>query len=358
MLLCIAVLPLGSACVDAPHSELADDESLQFFRTGAWLDEANQEWHVPIHGWIYEPQDSTVRKKLFRTVLKKRYDLDPSAQTEANFTRRLNLMIADNERGKRIVVTVAGRDYALPDSGPNGHFATTLKIPAADVGKHADDGVLRYSAVTRDGDTRSFSGEVLLVEPTGLSIISDIDDTVKISDVSDRRSLLENTFLLDFRAVPGMAPLYREWSETGVSVHFVSSSPWQLYAPLEEWLDASGFPRSPMTLKSVRFRDETLFNLFKDGTETKPEAIEPILRRYSGRKFVLVGDSGEQDPEVYSALMRKYPDQVLGVYIRNVTGESARGARLASVFEGIDPDRWRLFEDPRTLTLPTEKPGR
>ena len=102
----------------------------------------------------------------------------------------------------------------------------------------------------------------------------------------------------------------------------------------------------------VRFRDETLVDLFKKGTETKPAAIEKILDRYPDREFVLVGDSGEQDPEVYAYLLRNRPDQILKIYIRNVTQESADNERFATVFEDIDSDRWQLFDDPKTLTLP------
>jgi phosphatidate phosphatase APP1 len=134
--------------------------------------------------------------------------------------------------------------------------------------------------------------------------------------------------------------------------HFVSSSPWQLYEPLREFLDDAGFPPAGINLKAVRFRDETLFDLFKKGTETKPGIIEGILETYSGRQFILVGDSGEQDPEVYAELIRNYPDQVLKVYIRNVTEESADNDRFTAVFEDIDASDWTLFEDPLTLQLP------
>ena len=103
----------------------------------------------------------------------------------------------------------------------------------------------------------------------------------------------------------------------------------------------------------MRFRDETLLDLFKKGTETKPAVIEKILATYPGRKFVLVGDSGEHDPEVYAALLRKFPDRVLKVFIRNVTQETADNERFADVFENIDEDRWHLFNDPRDLRFPS-----
>jgi len=327
-------------------SGLNEDENLVLFRTAGWLDQDSQEWHLPIHGWVYEPQDSSARKALFETVLEEQFDLVPDDKTESNLERRLNLLIADNERGKTLVANLAGRDYTLPPSAENGQFAKTITVPAADLAEWVVDGHVEY----RVGPV---AGEVRLVEPVGLSVISDIDDTVKISDVTDKTSLLEHTFLLDFMAAPGMADTYRDWSSGDVSYHFVSSSPWQLYSPLTEFLDDEGFPWATLSLKAVRFRDETLLDLFKKGTETKPAAIKKVLAAYPDRDFVLVGDSGEQDPEVYAALIREFPEQIKKIYIRNVTAEEADNDRFTAVFGDVDPDRWSLFVDPAGLELPS-----
>lgn len=330
-------------------SDIADDEHVVLFKTTAWFDEKLQQWQVPIHGWIYEPQDSAARKEVFTKILKEEYGLETKAETAGNFARRLNLLIADNERGKTIVVDIAGRIVQLPPSAANGHFETTLTFPAAEIEEYADENVVRFSAVTGDDDQRSFEGEVRLVGPVGLSIISDIDDTVKISNVTDLRQLLEYTFFLDFVSVPGMASLYCDWVDQDVSLHFVSSSPWQLYSPLNEFMHDEGFPWSSLNLKLVRFRDETLLDLFKKGTETKPLFIKQILNAYPNRNFVLVGDSGEQDPEVYARLIQEFPERILKIYIRNVTSESPDNERFAAVFDGIEDERWQLFEDPETV---------
>ena len=67
---------------------------------------------------------------------------------------------------------------------------------------------------------------------------------------------------------------------------------------------------------------------------------------------MLVGDSGEQDPEVYAELANERPDQILRIYIRNVTDESAENERFTTLFDGIDSDRWQLFDTPQGLALP------
>ena len=345
VLLAVLVLRANAASREPGYSNVAMDEAIEFFRTAAWFDETKQEWRVPVHGWVYQPEDSSVRKSLFASIMQREFGLAPTAETEDNFSRRINLMIADNERGRRIVISIAGRTIRLPESAPNGHFSTTVTLKASELAEFADDKAIQYSAVLPPDDDRVIAGEVLLVAPDGLSVISDIDDTVKISNVTDRRGLLENTFLLDFAAVPGMAAIYKQWADQGISVHFVSSSPWQLYAPLDEFLTAAGFPTATLSLKVVRFRDKTLFDLFKKGTETKPEAIENILTRWPARKFILVGDSGEQDPEVYAALLRKFPAQIQKIYLRNVTNASPDDDRFLAVFDGLDADRWQLFDD-------------
>ena len=333
-------------------SDIKADESVVFFRTSGWLDTERQQWHLRVHGWIYEPEDSVVRKAAFRKILKRKYELDVTEQTEDNFSERVNLIIADNERGKTIVVRLAGGIYELPESANNGHFEDIIVIPADAVDPYVRDGFLRYSAVTRKSESRTFEGVIRLVAPRGLSVISDIDDTVKVSNVGDRRGLLENTFLLDFKPAPGMAATYRNWTPVVTSFHYVSSSPWQLYQPLQTFLDRNRFPWATFSLKAVRFRDETLFDLFKKGTETKPAQLVEILDRYPDRQFVLVGDSGEQDPEVYAGLMRDRPDQVLSIFIRNVSAETSDSERFQAAFSGLDADDWVLFDNPATLSLP------
>ena len=100
----------------------------------------------------------------------------------------------------------------------------------------------------------------------------------------------------------------------------------------------------------MRFKDATILDLFEEGQVTKPRQIEPILDAFPGRDFLLVGDSGEGDPEVYGALARDRPGQIRHVYVRNVTGEDRTATRFRDAFAGVPDDRWTLFEDPAELT--------
>ena len=97
----------------------------------------------------------------------------------------------------------------------------------------------------------TFAGVVHFPSPQGVSVISDIDDTIKISEVKDRKLLLQNTFFRPFQAVPGVPDKYRQWAEAGVAFSSVSASPWQLYDPLANFFRQVGFPHATFHLKRV-----------------------------------------------------------------------------------------------------------
>jgi len=192
-------------------------------------------------------------------------------------------------------------------------------------------------------DQRRFTGKVQLLTPEGLSVISDIDDTIKVSIVTDKRELLANTFLREFREVPGMARAYGRWAEAGAAFHYVSSSPWQLYPALSTFMARTGFPPGAFHLKSFRLKDRTFFDLFAAPEDTKIPTIESILAAYPGRRFVLVGDSGEKDPEVYGTIARRHRGQVAHVFIRDVSPQNEQGERFAAAFSGFPESSWTVF---------------
>lgn len=333
------------------NEDIQPDEQVVFFNTAGWRADNGDngaDWNLPIHGWIFEPEDSVVRKSVVAEALDEIFDISIEAAHVRNFDRRVNLFLADNERGKHITIELGGQRFTLPESTPSGHFSRQLRLPARAVEPLSDaDGWVHFRTIAPDG--RRFEGRVQLIEPRGLSVISDIDDTVKITDVTHRRALLENTFLRDFRAVPGMVEKYAEWAARDVRFHFVSSSPWQLYPPLCEFMQRAGFPEATYALKAIRFTDRSLLNLFRSGTETKPAQIEPLLHAYPHRRFVLIGDSGEEDAAVYAMLMRRYPDQIVACYIRVVGPAGVSRDSVPS--SGTNARQCVLFSDPSTLAI-------
>ena len=331
-------------------SNISAKERVVFFTTHSWYDAKSHTWNVPIHGRVYEFENRRIVRAVFTELLQRKYGLKANDHTEENYLYRTKLLTADNESGKRIVVKLCGKRYVLPKTQANGHFKATIAVPADTANKLASNGTLDYELVLRPNIKRSFIGKSILVEDEGVSIISDIDDTIKLSYVTDHKKLFESSFFNDFEPVAGMPELYQQWLQQGASFHYVSSSPWQLYEPLDEFLNDYAFPMATMSLKMVRFKDETFFNLFKSATKTKPQAIDAIIKHYQNRKFVLIGDSGEKDAQVYAEIAKSYPDHIAKIYIRNVDGSELESIYKV-IFDGLPQNLWQIFHRPEEISL-------
>ena len=202
---------------------------------------------------------------------------------------------------------------------------------------------VRYAIHSKYEVATPLSGLVRLIDDIGISVISDIDDTVKHTQVTTRKDMLANTFLHEFATVPGMVELYQKWHDQGAAFHYVTSSPWQLFEPLSELFHQKGLPDGSFHMKSVRFRDPTVLQLFIARRWGKRKAIRQLLRTFPQRKFVMVGDSGEKDPETYGVMARQFPDQVIKIFIRDLGGKKSSEQRYAKAFQGVSEDKWARF---------------
>ncbi|KAJ2391648.1 hypothetical protein GGI05_002883 [Coemansia sp. RSA 2603] len=168
-------------------------------------------------------------------------------------------------------------------------------------------------------ENRIVSGLAHLVEPIGVSIVSDIDDTIKASNITaEKRIVLETVFAKPLKAVPGMAELYRQWFDMGCEFHYVSNSPWQLYPSLDDFFHKNRFPPGSAHLRSFDPNDLLSISNYTGTPQLKRDTIEQLFRTFPERKYVLVGDCGEHDLETYTDLARRFPGRVLRIYIRDV----------------------------------------
>jgi phosphatidate phosphatase APP1 len=162
-----------------------------------------------------------------------------------------------------------------------------------------------------------------------LGVISDIDDTVVETGVTNRLAMARTVFLRNAHTrlpFEGVAAFYEALHQGRDGrrrnpVFFVSGSPWNLYDLLAEFMDLHDIPRGPILLRDFGVDSRKL--LKADTREHKLGCIRPILDLYPGLPFILIGDSGEQDPEIYREVVREYPGRVRAIYIRNV-GTGAR----------------------------------
>jgi phosphatidate phosphatase APP1 len=340
---------IGLVCPTC-SSTIKEDERVIFFPTSAHLDKTGTKWKIPIKGWIFEPEENSIRRELVVLSLKKIILENEPLQVRQRFEERVRMFLVDNERFKRISIYLNGKEYKLNLSRANGHFNGEVQLDAATL--NGKDRVTFNALKVKGGN--EYAGTCYLVPSEGVSVISDIDDTIKHTNVNDRSEMLENAFINEYQSIPGMSGIYKKWQKEGASFFYVSSSPWQIYPALQKFLKAQQFPGGSLYLKTFRLKDKTVFNLFKSSEKTKPPIIRKILKNYPKRKFILVGDSGEHDPEVYGIIASEFPNQVVHIYIRKVTfneeqkeleAEKHSMCRFIKAFENISNEKWTVFSD-------------
>ena len=194
------------------------------------------------------------------------------------------------------------------ETNTSGRFSTRIKLnkQPSIVSVQAHDNLVSFE-------------EVINISPYGISVISDIDDTIKNTGIlGNKRELFRNVFVHDYEkiAIEGVQRWYTKLQAQGVQFHYVSNSPWQLYPTISEYLRNSNFPRGSMHLKEY---SGFLTGLFEPAHEKKRMNLNKILKDFPNRRFILVGDSGEGDLEAYIDIARRFPSQVLAIYIRDVT---------------------------------------
>jgi phosphatidate phosphatase APP1 len=291
-------------------------------------------WRATVAGMVSRPlPEKSRRRALAVTVLRRLLDLEERDLESDVFRRRAEAFFFERLAGRDVEIAIRGWPIVRGQTDKIGHFhaAIELEVPegagqaidfAATVG--LADGESAGPAGGEDGPRPLTAvGGIHLVADSGLSVISDIDDTVKVTNVANRRELLRNTLLREFTAVPGMPDVYRRWQAEGTAFHYVSASPWQLSRCLCCFLDEAGLPAGSMHLKLFRLKDSTPLGRLPSRKRSKRRVIEQIMADFPGRRFLLVGDSGERDPEVYAAVARRRPAQVAGIAIRLVESKAS-----------------------------------
>lgn len=230
------------------------------------------------------------------------------------------------------------RDAVTDDEGFFRAWLTPDATPGAGPLRRVDAEVL-------DGDgTAVVAGNGTVVVPgpgVEYGVISDIDDTVIRTDATRLLRMLRRTLLENARTrlpFPGVAEFYRalRGGATGAAenpVFYVSSSPWNLYAVITEFLEHHGIPSGPLMLRDWGISERGM--LPTGHGEHKLGAIRQILDCYASLPFILMGDSGQEDPEIYRDVVRLYGGRVHAVFIRDVTGDAVRRRTIGELAEEV-----------------------
>ncbi|MEN3277363.1 MAG: hypothetical protein V7631_3153 [Massilia sp.] len=259
---------------------------------------------------------------------------------------------SDEVAGARVLARFQGQAHET-ETDDGGYFSFDIALEAAlGGGWHTVELELPGHA-DPDGSPVRASAQVLVPAPTArFGIVSDIDDTVLWTNVTNKFNMalmLARTNAHTRKPFKGVAAFYRALragagGNEDNPLFYVSSSPWHLFGPLVDFLRLQDIPLGPLLLRELKVRD-----LLSKNHSHKLDKIETIMRFYPGMQFVLVGDSGEQDPEIYAEIVRRHPTSVRMIYIRNVNPDPARIDALDRLIEEVSSTGTQLVLAPDSV---------
>jgi hypothetical protein len=314
---------------------LSRDKEVIVYPTYGYRREGDEgTWIIRLRVWVSKRRRLPIPSAFLAPFTAEMGEL--SADEIERLRTRIASFVADDDSRERVSVGFdkdpSGRVYELPGvTDFNGLVMTEMELTDADArailaAQGSANGWIDFTVAVEGFDGK---GRARLVGPLGESVISDIDDTIKITEVpAGPRVVLRNTFLRDYKPVEEMIGRYREHGDA-VMFHYVSGSPWQLHKLLGEFVKGN-FPEGAFHMKDLgknlleaeSWRDFVNFTKGSAATfDQKVEQIGRIMRAFPHRKFTLYGDSGEKDPEVFREIKKLFGDQVKRIYIRDVVGE-------------------------------------
>jgi phosphatidate phosphatase APP1 len=291
----------------------------------------------PYRGWVADG----VAHVRARVLEEPRFDAAAeSLSLDSTIYANLMRWVVLDLPGVEVRITVG--DVSVTERTDTNGFVVA-KIPVGDLppGWHR----VHYWAVA-EGREVVAQGRVVVPDPAAqVAVISDIDDTILSSGITEGIRSVQRTLLRDAhgrRPIPGMPSLYRGLARgreghPEATFFYVSKSPWNLYDVIVQFLAIRGFPRGPVLLREWR-PGVRLPGIAEDEPPRHKNArIRRILDCYPDLPFILIGDDGEADPAIFKDFLASDPDQIDLALVRSVRGASTKDAR----------DPGRLSERPR-----------
>jgi phosphatidate phosphatase APP1 len=298
-----AVLPLMLMLLAAAPAAARQRPAVIVFYNGLGTPAAARLWGRVLAD--KEPGKATASESRWRKIKRTWHELD-----------------SDEVRNAELEVKVLNRTLAIKADN-EGLFKVDLKGPLA-VGQHAVTGVLKGPRRHRVEE-----GRLLIWPARGTVVVSDIDDTVLQTGVTNKLKMFKRVLFSnahDLKTYDHAAALYRTWSKHGHPIVFVSGSPVNLYTRLKQFLALRGFPTSVLLLKNLGL--EKGADALTDQIGYKQRRIREVLELLPGYKLLCVGDTGEKDPEIYAKVRAANRALVTEVMIHRVTQEEKISPRF------------------------------
>lgn len=261
---------------------------------------------------------------------------DPWWRNLANTYKRME---SDEVPGARVRVRIGDASVETL-TGTEGFFRAFVKLEQTLTG--SDWHPVDIDLLDAGGRTR-VTGHTHVLTPdqrARFGVISDIDDTVVRTDATNFLRMMRGVLFtnahtrLPFEGVAAFyQALHRGGSGDGSNPFFyVSSSPWNLYDLLLDFLAHRDIPIGPLLLRDWGISSASVPFGHRDHKLT---SIRQVLDTYPALPFLLIGDSGQKDPEIYAEVVASYPDRILGVYIRDVSLNPLRKAAIDTLAQKV-----------------------
>lgn len=325
-----------------PGSSLSNDEDVLFYDSFGYYKKGKI--HLTIHANIYQKAEKSAWRNLLISSLKKFITAKDSNDI---FKTRIKSFLYDNKGKKIINIILNDENYSLNFTAADGHTITEIvqdssRYPAS------KPNVLYFRSQPSQQNSNQYTGKIRIISNKGISVISDIDDTIKDSKVTDKKQLLKSTFEKEFLPVAGMPHVLNMFKNKGAVYHYVSGSPWQLYRPLSEFIEKY-YPPGILHLKKFRIKDSSIIDfIFQNQEDYKFNEIAKIIDTFANRNFVLLGDTGEKDAETYAKIAAAYPNKIAAVYLRLVN-KNRNAEEIRKLYANSKSVQLFLFQDPAEL---------
>lgn len=276
-------------------------------------------WHNRVVTHIGYGSTSFVRV-FARVLLGRMKDEGPPSRQDATGA----LTPAQYERGWRAFLTAQASGVPVTVTiGERQAFGRSDRSGYVDLVAHDHDLEPGWQQVVVQAQgSAPVQADVFIVgDDVRFGLISDIDDTVITTSLPRPLIAAWNTFVLrgkTRRAVSGMAPLYRRLlsAHPGAPIAYVSTGAWNTASTLTRFLLENGFPLGPLLLTDW---GPTNTGWFRSGMAHKRACLDRMTRDFPDIKWLLVGDDGQHDPQIYGEFTEARPDRVDAVCIRQLS---------------------------------------
>lgn len=253
--------------------------------------------------------------------------LDPDYRNDRwweNLIHTIQRFASDEVPGVEVEASFDGRK-ATAISDAEGYFHIKLPRTANPDDAFWDSACMRivnHPKARRQTDRAAC--RVLTVPPDAkYGIISDVDDTILHTGATEITTMAKLTFFGNARTrapLDGVAKLYEEMQcsvdgDPANPIFYVSSSPWNLYDLLEDFLELNAIPRGPLLLRDLGFDDN---KFLKSGHDHKLDKARRLIKTFDQLPFLLFGDSGQEDARLYAMAAKEFPDRIAGIFIRDI----------------------------------------